>query len=78
MISECTRARACVCVCVLLGVGFDKTTVLTLCFRTNRPQNAASDQGLYCLSIIQQFNTLIGSKMCVEEQFKVKSKGVNS
>ena len=43
----------------------DQTTVLTLCIRKDSPeqtvcpdhtpQNAASDQGLHCLPLIQQF-----------------------
>ena len=54
-------------------VRFDKITVLTLCIWTDRQtlansvdpdqmlQNAASDQGLLCLPLIQQFYTLTGS-----------------
>ena len=46
------------------------------------PQSAASDQGLHCLSLIQQFythytnlHTFAGSK--IDLKYKVKSKGVN-
>ena len=50
------------------GVRFDKITVLTLRIRADRPeqnsldpdqtpQKAASDQGLHCLLLTQQFYT---------------------
>ena len=48
-----------------MRVQFDQITIFTLCMRTERPeqtfrprsdaQNAASDQGLYCLPLSLQF-----------------------
>ena len=68
---------------------FDWITVLTLCTWTDRqtsansadqgqmPQNAASDQGLCCLSFTpQQFYTHSQVvKLDIEEKYKVKNKG---
>ena len=48
-----------------MGVRFDQSAVFTLCIRKDSPeqtvdldqtqQNTASDQGLHCLPLIQQF-----------------------
>ena len=38
------------------------------------PQNAASDQGLHSLPLVQQFYAIIGSKMVLLKKYKVKSK----
>ena len=51
---------------------------LTLANSVDPDQNAASDQGLHYLPLIQQFYTLSHAvNGLVEEKYKVENKGVN-